>query len=188
MKLLHKISIIFLGLISLEYIVLGVFTLLSLLIKSEPMLVLAAFMSDIYLVAPLSIVSKYGIKASCFIPHSCNLDAATIFNAQVIIGILGIFATIGGIMSFFGTILIWKKNKIGCHIWLFFVILSIGVALWNLKWFFFDSYYTNLYIGTISSMWALLYTVAYIFARQIGHKKPQSAQFSLENRARLAHL
>ncbi len=165
MKLLQKISIFFLGLVSLEYVVLGTLALLGLIFKSESLYLLAALISWFGLVVPLAISDYNGTLALCFSPK-CNLDSPDIFQAQLTIAILSFLAIAGGVISFFATIFMWRnKDRISYYIWAVFVALSITVALWNLKCFFLDSYYTNHLIGTMSSFWALLYTGTYILTK-----------------------
>ena len=173
---MYKISIIFLGFVSFEYYVLGIIGLVGLLIQSEPLFVLDAFTSYSGLVAPLAIVHRYGAQALCGFGPGCNLDAFTIRYAQVVVGILSVLAIIGGILSFWGTVLMAKKKNTGYRIWLFFVGLSIAVALWNLKWFMFDSFSSNPFIGPTSAVWALLYGVAYIFAAREFKERPEANQ------------
>jgi hypothetical protein len=156
----------FLRFVGLEYIALGLIGLAALFEPSGNLLGLPALGMSLLLVAPLPLTMENGLHASCFERSGrtggCNLDPAVIEHARTVLIVLCVLSLLGGLLGVWGAST--RNKRAGQAVWLTLTAISVAVALWNLKWFFFDSFASNPLIGAVSAFWALTYAAAYLRA------------------------
>src|SRR5262245_14253226 len=135
----------FLQFVGSEYVALGIFGLAALYSGSRNLLVLTALLVPFLLVVPLAPVLENGIQASCYgeprAPWGCNLEIGEIQHARAILTLLCIISIAGGWLGIWGART--HRRRAGRMVWLTLTVVSIAVALWNLKSILFDSLPSN---------------------------------------------
>jgi hypothetical protein len=151
--------------VGLLYVTFGIVGLAASLLPSMDLLYLCGLGAMFILVTPPGLTLEYGIQAGCFEQPrgawGCNLDADVIHHARTVITALCVIAVVGGLSG------IWaastKDKQAGRAVWLALVVLSLGVALWNLNVWFFDAHHSDPFTTPApSTFWAFVYTTAYL--------------------------
>lgn len=155
--------------VSFEYVALGVVGLIGLFLPSSKLLTLCGWVMVFLLVAPLAACMEYGMQAICLGqprgPWGCNLDAGAMQHARAMLMALCIASLVGGLLGIWGVST--RNNRVGHAVWFMLSVLSVAVALWNLKGFFVDSYTSNPLVVAPSILWAAAYATAYFRSARV---------------------
>ena len=154
----------FLRVVGFIYVIIGAAGLAASLLPSMGLLYVCGLSAMTFLVTPPGLVLEYGIQASCFEQPrgawGCNLDADVIQHARTVIMALCVMSVVGGLSG------IWaastKDKQAGRAVWLALIVVSLGVAFWNLSGWFSDARRINTFAAPVpSAFWALAYATAY---------------------------
>lgn len=157
MKSLAKIANVLLLLVGFQYVLIGILAIFGAGL-------LESLLAEYTLVAPLQLIHK-SIDLYCG-PGGffCEIGPENeVMRSRQIEVVLGILAVVGGIISTLGAIDLFRNKKFGYRIWIFFVILSFAVAIWNIVW------RADMY-SFISISWAILYLSAYLVVKKTFYK------------------
>ena len=153
----------FLWFVGIKYVAMGVAGLLALRSGSFWFLVGCGVAALFLLAIPRIAILQYGIPATCFEQDGgsggCNLDAAEIQHAHLVITAFCVTSILGGLAGIWAVTT--KDKQAGRAVWLLLVAVSVAIGLWNLSPLVLGSFGELFLASWSSALWALAYAACY---------------------------